>query len=528
MNSRRLSFILVVSFAPAIRQIGPIGPIRPICFALALTAPQLASSPAVGNMVAILDRCKQTYPFAGYGSMSEPNFERRTFLKGMATGAGALAMAGAESHAQPPHPKRNVLLYIVDDQGHGDAGCYGNPAIRTPGLDALASEGTRMTYAYCTTPSCSASRSVLLTGMYNHATGQYGHAHDYHHFVSFPKLKTLPVLLGNAGYRTLCAGKYHVAPEEVYHFQDYRPVRAPIEMADNCRDFIAAESDQPFFIYFCTVEPHRPFKREGSDTFSPDYVIVPPFLPDIPECREELAQYYGSVQRADLGLVRLIEILKETGHWDDTLVIFLSDNGIAFPGAKTCVYEPGIRLPCVVRNPLQEVEGNTCDAMVNWTDITPTILDYAGVQVPDHAFHGRSFLDALPEESPEGWDETYASHTFHEITMYYPNRVIIERQYKLIWNIAYGLSFPFASDLWEAKTWQAVRDRNLTHYGKRPVEAYLHRPEFELYDLQADPDEVNNLAGEIQFKGVLERLKNKLRSFQERTQDPWVLKWAHE
>lgn len=460
--------------------------------------------------------------------MDQSNLERRAFLKGMAMGAGALAMTGTHSYAQPPKPKRNVLLYVVDDQGHGDAGCYGNPAIRTPGLDALAEEGTRMTSAYCTTPSCSASRSVLLTGMHNHANGQYGHAHDYHHFVSFPKLKTLPVLLGDAGYRTLCAGKYHVAPEEVYHFQQYNPVQAPDEMAERCRDFIAAESEQPFFLYFCTVEPHRPFKREGSDTFSPDDVIVPRFLPDIPECRDELAQYYGSVQRADRGLVHLIEILKETGHWEDTLVIFLSDNGIAFPGAKTNVYEPGIRLPCVVRNPLQEAYGNTCDAMINWTDITPTILDFTGVQAPDYQFHGRSFLDALPEETPVGWDETYASHTFHEITMYYPNRVVIERQYKLIWNIAHGLPFPFASDLWESKTWQAVRDKNLTHHGKRTVEAYLHRPEFELYNLQADPDEVINLAGDPQYSDELIRLQERLRQFQERTQDPWILKWAHE
>lgn len=459
--------------------------------------------------------------------MSQSTMERRSFLKTAAMGTAALTLSGARSHAQP-NPKRNVLLYVVDDQGHGDAGCYGNSAIRTPGLDALAQEGTRMNYAYCTTPSCSASRSVLLTGLYNHANGQYGHAHDYHHFVSFPNIKTLPVLLGDAGYRTLCAGKYHVAPEEVYHFQQYNPVRAPDEMAEQCRDFIAADSEQPFFLYFCTVEPHRPFKREGSDTFSPDDVIVPPFLPDIPECREELAQYYGSVQRADLGLVRLIEILKETGRWEDTLVIFLSDNGIAFPGAKTNVYEPGIRLPCVVRNPFQEAEGNACDAMVNWADITPTILDYAGVQTPDTTFHGRSFLDALSEESPEGWDETYASHTFHEITMYYPNRVIVERQYKLIWNIAHGLSFPFASDLWEAATWQAVLKRDLTHYGKRTVDAYLHRSEFELYDLQADPDEVNNVADDPKHADDLKRLQQKLRDFQQRTNDPWILKWEHE
>ena len=149
--------------------------------------------------------------------------------------------------------KKNIVLFVADDHGQ-DAGCYGNPVIKTPNLDSLARGGTRFTHAFATTASCSASRSVILTGLYNHRTGQYGHQHDYHHFVSFPDIKSLPVLLAGAGYRTASVGKYHVAPEEVFHFGEYIPgaSRNPVEMADNCRDFIAADSGQPFFLYFCT------------------------------------------------------------------------------------------------------------------------------------------------------------------------------------------------------------------------------------------------------------------------------------
>jgi N-sulfoglucosamine sulfohydrolase len=257
-------------------------------------------------------------------------------------------------------------------------------------------------------------------------------------------------------------------------------------------------------------------------------VIVPPYLPDIPECREELAQYYGSVERADAGLAQLIEILKETGHWDDTLVIYVSDNGIAFPGAKTTLYEPGMRLPCVVRDPFRARRGITSDAMVTWADLTPTILDFAGAIPEDATFHGRSFLPVLEQEHPKDWDEVYASHTFHEITMYYPMRVVRTRRYKLLWNIAYGLDYPFASDLWASKTWQAVRERELQTYGRRSVDAYLHRPEFELFDLENDPHEVNNLASDPDHAGTLAELKAKLRAFQERTKDPWILKWEYE
>ena len=453
---------------------------------------------------------------------------RRTFLG--AAGTGALMTAVSPSPARAQSGPRNVLLYVVDDQGSTDAGCYGNPVIRTPGLDALAADGVRFTHGFCTTASCSASRSVILTGLYNHATGQYGHQHGYNHFVSFPDLKSLPVLLAEAGYRTMSAGKYHVAPEQVYHFDSYlgRQGKSPAGMAEACKPFMAEKGDAPFFLYFCTTEPHRPFHRQGSEPVHPADVIVPPYLPDIPECREELAQYYGSVERADAGLAKLIEVLKETGHWDDTLILYVSDNGIAFPGAKTTLYEPGMRLPCVVRDPFRSPRGITTDAMVTWADLTPTILDFARAMPDKGEFHGRSFLPALEQEHAEGWDEIYASHTFHEITMYYPMRVVRTRRHKLIWNIAHGLEYPFASDLWASKTWQAVRDRGLDTYGKRPVDAYLHRPAFELYDLENDPDEINNLASDPAHAELLAALKDKLKAFQEQTKDPWILKWEYE
>ena len=452
-------------------------------------------------------------------------------MKVVGLGSASLAAGQVVFAAKKNHQKRNVLLYVVDDQGTNDAGCYGNGVIKTPGLDDLAGEGTRFTHSFCTSASCSASRSVILSGRHNHATGQYGHQHGYNHVVSFPNIKTLPVLLAGAGYRTISAGKYHVAPEKVYHFQHYHAGNrsgSPAQMAENCRQYIADDDKRPFFLYFCTSEPHRPFKRGGSDTFDPKDVIVPPYLPDTPECRHELAKYYGSVQRADSGLVSLMEILRQTGHWDDTMIIYISDNGIAFPGAKTTLYEPGMRLPCVVRNPFAKKKGIATNAMVTWADITPTILDFAGAMPDKPGFHGRSFLSVLEEQNPAGWDEIYASHTFHEITMYYPMRVVRGRRYKLLWNIANGLSYPFASDLWRSETWQGILKRGEKIYGRRSIEAYLHRPKFELYDLQNDPHEINNLADDTKYSKILGELKGKLKAFQKRTRDPWIIKWQYE
>jgi len=234
-----------------------------------------------------------------------------------------------------------------------------------------------------------------------------------------------------------------------------------------------------------------------------------------------------SVERADKGLLRLLHLLQETGRWDDTVILFLSDNGIAFPGAKTTLYEPGIRLPLVIRSP--DVQGGgVCDAMVTWADLTPTLLDIAGAPVQNASFHGRSFKTAMRENPGKGWNEIFASHTFHEVTMYYPMRVVRGRRYKLIWNIAHGLPYPFASDLWVSQTWKATLEQELTHYGMREVEKYINRPRFELYDLEKDPHEIVNLAGNPAYTALLEDMKTKLRLYQEKTNDPWIIKWIYE
>ena len=477
---------------------------------------------------------------------------------------------------------KNVVLFVTDDQSP-DFGAYGNPVMKTPNMDALAADGTLFRYAFCTTASCSASRSVILTGLHNHANGQYGHQHHFHKFSSYDNILSLPVILEAAGYRTARAGKYHVAPEKVYQFQKKISgnSRNVVQMANNASSFIEEKSDKPFFLYICTSDPHRgggratelPHKpdrfgnpRPGKSykgikevTYDPKNVIVPGFLPDTPTCRAELAQYYQSCSRIDQGLGRLMQVIKKAGHWDDTLFIYIADHGIAMPGAKTTVYEGGMHSPCLVRNPYNDKRGVQTNAMVSWVDLTPTILDFAGVlekgrvrpgvlkKIPSignrtgrpdpqktrdtkpGTFHGRSFLTTLTDADPKGWDSVYASHTFHEIQMYYPMRVVRNRRFKLIWNIAHGQPFPFASDLWAAPTWQTQWKKGMdAPFGKKTVRNYIHRPEFELYDLESDPHEGNNLAGDPKHAELLNKLKQQMKAFQKKTDDPWITKWRYE
>jgi len=437
---------------------------------------------------------------------------------------------------------RNVVMMVTDDQGL-DAGCYGNPVIQTPNLDKLASEGTRFNYGFCTTSSCSASRSVILSGLYNHANGQYGHMHSIHNFHSFTWVRALPLLLADAGYCTCSIGKFHVQPEAMYHFERYANkglkggARSAVQMAENAEKFIRENEDRPFFIYLCTTDPHRSGDGRFANTrdypgvteviYDPKDIPIPSFLPDLPVVRKELAQYYQSISRADQGLGRLMQALKNTGHWDDTLIIYCSDNGSPFPGAKTNLYEPGMRLPVVVRSPEQKTRGQATNAMITYADFVPTILEYAGAKGPEYPLHGRSFLSVLDETDPPGWDEIYASHTFHGILNYYPMRVIRTRKYKYILNLAYQLPYPFASDLYASPTWQAVM-KTKEKYGGRTVEAYIHRPRHELYDLEADPEELVNLAESPAHAKILSELKAKLRAWQEKTKDPWIVKYEYD
>lgn len=463
---------------------------------------------------------------------------------------------------------KNVVLFVVDDQGF-QAGCYGNGVIKTPSIDRLAKDGVRFTRAHCTTASCSASRSVLMTGLHNHATGHYGHAHGYNHFSTYESVRSLPVILAEGGYRTCSIGKYHLAPEYIYHFETYsnkgvQGNRNAVRMAQNAKAWIAQDDDRPFFLYFCTSDPHRGGGPDGFSNhndkpdyypgvtqvkYTPEQVVVPPWMNDTLTTRKELAEYYQAISRLDQGLGVLLDALKETGHADDTLILFLSDNGPPWPGAKTNIYEPGSNLPLIVRHPQQKKRGIENDAVVVWADVTPTILDYCGVtpkpspairtrenvgkpvangpKVP-YRFHGKSFLSVLEREHPEGWDENYMSHTFHEITMYYPMRSMISGRYKYIFNIAHELPYPFASDLHACPTWQEVLTKKPDNYGKRTVYSYLHRQRHELYDLKADPHESKNLATDPEHQAKLKELQAKIKAFQKRTKDPWLLKWEYE
>ncbi len=260
---------------------------------------------------------------------------------------------------------------------------YGDTIAKTPAIDAIAADGTLFRNAFATTASCSASRSVVMSGLHNHLNGQYGHAHSFHKFSSFHNVisYSLPRVMAEEGYRTGHIGKYHVAPEEVFHYETYMKAnsRNPVEMANTAKEFITADSEKTIPALFWNeairivvagkdqtaeseLKPdlfgNKPNKQshEGVEEvfYKLDEVVIPHFLSDTQETREELVQYYQSISRVDQGIAELVKILKEADLYDKTMIIFTADHGMAFAGGKTTVYEGGLRVPFVVRNPYEE------------------------------------------------------------------------------------------------------------------------------------------------------------------------------
>ena len=500
---------------------------------------------------------------------------------------GVVAGLVAGSAEQLWAAERNIIFFVTDDESP-TLGCYGDPVAVSPAIDALAADGTLFTHAFATTASCSASRSVLLSGLHNHANGQYGHQHDFHKFAAWYDLVglSLPRALARSGYRTARIGKYHVAPEEVFHFEEVIPgnSRNAVAMAEASEAFLTADDDRPFFLYFATSDPHRGggvdqtsdldlkpdlFGNKPDDGsypgveevfFDPADVPVPPWLPDTPETRSELAQYYQSCARIDQGVARLVSILRKAGLYEKTLILFTSDHGMAFSGGKTTVYEPGLRVPLVVRNPYQSSRGVRHEALVSHIDITPSLVDFAGGldragnrpvrwEEPAEywkdkpyargenrgpkkvlsAYQGKSWIPILGDSAAEHHETLLASHTFHEIQMYYPMRAVRDREWKLIWNIAHPLPYPFASDLWAASSWQSQFRHSMdADYGRTTVGGYIQRPRFELYHIASDPFETTNLASDPAHAERLARYKQLLREMQEASGDRWVSKWDYE
>lgn len=453
------------------------------------------------------------------------------FMKTAVFGFAFLISAATSLRAAP----KNVLLLISDNHTATDLGCYGHPTVKTPNLDALAARGTRFSHAFATAPSCSPSRAVIYTGLLTHANGQFALAHAFHNGVLAKGVTTVFDMLKKGGYRTALLGKGNFGARAGQYDLDLldesvtRDLPAQAKAAEN---FIRDCREQPFFVVLSTQDPQTSDKpadvrwkkrREPLPPrrIDPATLHVPAHLPDRPDVRESLAEYYELIERLDAGFGEALAMLRRTGKEDSTLVMFFSDQGAAYPNGGYSHYDPGVAVPLIVVSPEARRRGVVSDAMVSLADVTPTVLDWTGIK-PPYPLHGRSLAPVLEQEHPEGWDSVVLSHVMHEVTMYYPMRTLRDRHYKLIWNLYSTSPWQDALEVVERSPWAVTRQRGDKFIGKRSVEKYFWRDPVELYDLQSDPDEVVNLADSPQYAELRRAMSEKLLGRLRETDDYWL------
>lgn len=309
--------------------------------------------------------------------------------------SGTSTRAGPSSATRAKKQHKNVLLLVADDLGLY-LGCYGTPKIQTANIDALAASGTRFTNAFASTASCSGSRSTIYTGLHTHQNGQYGLEGEWDHFMTFPYVETTPVVFNSLGYLTGIVGKVHVGGKEAYPWEvrDENESRDTRFIAERAGVFFdkAVDEDRPFHLTIGFRDPHRDYdnrddfgnrRKEVVDAglcgpgYSKDDVEIKEYMTDVPELRHELVNYYNSITRMDWGVGWVLEALKQRGLEESTLVIFVSDNGAPFINSKTTMFESGIRLPLIIRQPGQK-SGVVNPNLVSFLDILPTSIAWAG------------------------------------------------------------------------------------------------------------------------------------------------------
>lgn len=432
------------------------------------------------------------------------------------------------------HP--NIVLIIADDMNWDDCGAYGHPAIRTPNIDGLAAEGMRFEHAYLTTNSCSPSRASIITGKYPHNTGA-----EQLHWPLPESSDTFVGRLQSAGYYTAAAGKWHMGDAVREHFdkiyeastagfvlpsgKDGQPAKMIAAQPSGCEDWERAceerPEDQPFFLWLAALDPHREYNDGALDPpHTHDDVIVPPHLPDVPDVREDLRLYYDEIGRLDSYVGKVTRKLTEQGVADNTVILFISDNGRPFPRDKTSLYDGGIRTPWIVRYPDQVKAGQTTKALVSAVDIGATFLDLAGVEGSEtFSATSQSFVPVLKDSTQSHREFAFAEDHWHDYEDH--ARAVATQQYKLIRNDYVDLPPTPSADAGRGLTWQAML--RLYDAGELTPEQSAcftaPRAKWELYDLQRDPGELHNRFEEPAYHSVRTRLQTALTDWTKRTGD---------
>lgn len=405
-----------------------------------------------------------------------------------------------------------------------DSGRYWSPygyAVPTPNIMDFAKQGTVFRQCYCAAPTCSPSRSAMLTGYNPHMNGMQGLAsrgwqlHDYsHHLVDY---------LGQHGFHTALCGIQHEAPD--YHMIGYQEIVGSQDFSmdateqsmeewdydntENACEFLrkrAEGSGAPFFLSMGWFNTHREYPHAQKD-INPDYLTVPETLYDCDVNRKDMADYHESVRVVDCCFGKIMKTLDETEQRDDTMIIMTTDHGIAFPKMKCTLYDTGIGVAFILDYPGNPRKGKSTDVLMSQLDVFPTVCELAGIKIPEWT-EGRSILPFMNGEEEKIRDEIFSEVTYH--AAYEPKRCIRTERYKLI------RLFDYHNEIVPANIDECISKGFLFDhgYGKKT------RIKECLFDLWLDPEERENLTDSGQHREIYGELSERLEEWMRRTHDP--------
>jgi arylsulfatase A-like enzyme len=409
---------------------------------------------------------------------------------------------------KPARP--NFILITLHDLGR-QIESYDPALPPTPALTRLAGEGAVFENHFTTCPLCSPARASIITGRYPHSNGMNGLTHRG--FALNPGERTLAHRLGEAGYLTALEGLHHETEGDPRAL-GYQEVRSRPDYSQHCYDvvpraieFLRRRPERPFLLAMGFTEVHRDYRQPGNVPPDPATVKVPPFMPDTEGVRRDLAAFYGMVAMVDRSMGPLLDALDETGLSRDTLLLFTTDHGAAFPRAKSTLFDPGIGVTLLARWPGVVPSGARVAGLTSHADITPTLMELAGLAAAPEA-QGRSFARALREPAAPLRECVFAEKSWHG-NEYDPMRCIRTDRFKYIRNFTEGWLYQIPLDIRRSESAVAM---DPARRRTRPME--------ELYDLQADPCETRNLADSPADRAVRDDLRARLERWMKETGDP--------
>lgn len=441
-----------------------------------------------------------------------------------------LVPATQAQHSSRLKKKPNIILFIADDLAMEDIGPYDNEVVRTPHLDRFSGESLLFRSAFASSPTCGPSRSSIFTGLLPFRHGAHGN-----HSGVREGTKSMVHYLQPLGYRVAIAGKYHVGPEDLFPFERVSHTNVPepgfeekpalrydLNMTPVDQWLSEQKKNKPFMLVVADHSPHVIWPEDTE--YDPKAVNIPARHIDTEETRRARARYYTDITKMDANVGKLLRSLDQHGLADNTIVIFTSDQGPQWAFGKWSLYDYGIQVPLLVRWPGQLKGGSETSALVSLADLLPTFIEMAGGDTPSE-FDGKSFLPVLKNKQEEHHDVVFASHTGDGNMNRSPARMLRTKRYKYILNLAPEILYTTHMDRSKnhkggQEYWESWKAKSFTdEHAAAVLWRYHNRPKEELYDIEADPQELHNLAADPEFAGMLNDFRAQLTSWRKQQGD---------